>query len=699
MAKKTSQALFGSEKDAAQGPVECLGMTFPNDEARRAYFTEKLREKLKDPEFRKIEGFPNGEDEDILAISDPPYYTACPNPFMGDLLKSYRTPFNPDKETYHQEPFAADISEGRTDSIYTAHSYHTKVPPAAVAAYILHYTKPGDVVLDAFSGSGMTGVGCLLCSSPDIAAKYKGVIGERHIILCDLSPAATFISSVYLNPPDPNQFELASQHLLELADEEIGTLWTLKRDDRMYRVDFQVWTEVFSCPNCQKEIQTERHGEATENIGASNVLPCPSCGSLVSKAPVKGSGALRLERRLRNRFDKALQRPVSFVPRMPVFAFVSTDNGRERIDLLPHEAEQLIRYEAPSTHWFPTYPAVKGEEFSVKHCLHSFGITHTHHFYLQRQLATFSCLWHHALQEKDRNLRNSLMFFLTSNAQGTTLLNRYGPKHFSQVNRILSGTLYIPSVVSETSYRYSYGGKAERLFKAFNLLYPLRGRRCAITTQSSTDLSNIPDHSVDYVFVDPPFGRNIPYSELNQLWEAWLKVFSVREPEAIIDSTLKKDVYVYGTLVKQVFCEIFRVLKPGRWVTVVFHNSHNAVWFAIQEAILASGLVVADVRTLDRQMETYKQNRQGIVKQDLVISAYKPRTEVERALQLHPGTEEPAWEFVKNHLRLLPACQVRGGRVQILAERQAYLLFDRMVAFHVQREVSVPLSASEFVLV
>jgi hypothetical protein len=58
--------------------VECLGMTFENDEKRREYFLEKLREKLKDPEFRKIEGFPIGEDEDILALSDPPYYTACP---------------------------------------------------------------------------------------------------------------------------------------------------------------------------------------------------------------------------------------------------------------------------------------------------------------------------------------------------------------------------------------------------------------------------------------------------------------------------------------------------------------------------------------------------------------------------------------------------------------------------------------------
>ena len=60
------------------GPVECLGKTFENDQARREHYLAILAEKLKDPEFRKIEGFPIGEDEDILNLSDPPYYTACP---------------------------------------------------------------------------------------------------------------------------------------------------------------------------------------------------------------------------------------------------------------------------------------------------------------------------------------------------------------------------------------------------------------------------------------------------------------------------------------------------------------------------------------------------------------------------------------------------------------------------------------------
>src|SRR3990170_5146158 len=89
--------------------VECLGIIFPNDEERRKHFLGILREKLKDPVFRKIEGFPIGSDEGILALSDPPHYTACPNPFLADFIKHYGKPYEPSKP-YSREPFAADVS-------------------------------------------------------------------------------------------------------------------------------------------------------------------------------------------------------------------------------------------------------------------------------------------------------------------------------------------------------------------------------------------------------------------------------------------------------------------------------------------------------------------------------------------------------------------------------------------------------------
>jgi hypothetical protein len=190
----TQQSSFKTDSTSTKtfGPVECLGMKFINDDERRKYFTEKLREKLKDPVFRQIEGFPIGNDEDILALSDPPYYTACPNPFIEDFIRSYGKPYDEKSDNYSREPFAADISEGKNDPIYNAHTYHTKVPYKAIMRYILHYTEPGDIVFDGFCGTGMTGVAAHACDSPDV--DFKTVIedemsginwGARRAILGD----------------------------------------------------------------------------------------------------------------------------------------------------------------------------------------------------------------------------------------------------------------------------------------------------------------------------------------------------------------------------------------------------------------------------------------------------------------------------------------------------------------------------------
>jgi hypothetical protein len=132
-------------------------------------------------------------------------------------------------------------------------------------------------------------------------------------------------------------------------------------------------------------------------------------------------------------------------------------------------------------------------------------------------------------------------------------------------------------------------------------------------------------------------------------------------------------------------------------MTIEFHNSSNAVWNAIQEAVQRAGLVIADVRTLDKQQSTFKQvTSAGAVKQDLVISAYKPRLGFAQKFGLEAGTEQGAWDFVREHLEQLPVFVERVGLAEVIAERQNYLLYDRMVAFHIQRGATVPVSASQF---
>ena len=129
---------------------------------------------------RHIEGFPIGKDEDIIALSDAPYYTACPNPFIEDFIRENGTPYDEATDDYHREPYSEDVEENKHDLIYNIHGYHTKVPPRAIKTLIEHYTNPGDIILDGFCGSGMAGVAAQLCED------QKGCHKPRAAIVNDL---------------------------------------------------------------------------------------------------------------------------------------------------------------------------------------------------------------------------------------------------------------------------------------------------------------------------------------------------------------------------------------------------------------------------------------------------------------------------------------------------------------------------------
>ncbi len=219
-----------------------------------------------------------------------------------------------------------------------------------------------------------------------------------------------------------------------------------------------------------------------------------------------------------------------------------------------------------------------------------------------------------------------------------------------------------------------------------------------ISTGSSTTLP-IPDSCVDYVFVDPPFGENIYYADLAYLIESWHGNHTAPGEEAIQSrhKASPKDLDRYAELMRQCFAEFFRVLKPGRWMTVEFSNHSNDVWLRIQDALATAGFVVADTRVFDKDQLSYRQvTADNAVKHDLVISAYKPQQTTEKSLEIAAGGEEAAWVFVREHLSRVPVTDGYRGRALVVRERQADRVYERMVAYHVARNTVVPMTAAEF---
>jgi len=202
---------------------------------------------------------------------------------------------------------------------------------------------------------------------------------------------------------------------------------------------------------------------------------------------------------------------------------------------------------------------------------------------------------------------------------------------------------------------------------------------------------------LDYIFTDPPFGANYMYSELNFLWEAWLKVFTNNESEAIQNNSQEKGLDEYRGLMTACFRQAFHLLKPGRWMTVEFSNTKASVWNAIQTALQEAGFVVANVSALDKQQGSFKAvTTTTAVKQDLVISAYKPDGGLEERFTKEAGTEAAIWDFVRTHLNYLPSFISKRGEASFIVERDARILYDRMVAYFVQHGFPIPLSALEF---
>ena len=693
-----------TQKDS--GPVECLGQTFSSDAARREHYLKLLAEKLQDPAFRQQEGFPQGTDAAILAMSDPPYYTACPNPWLAEFVSHYGKPYDPTVK-YSREPLAIDVSVGKTDAIYKAHSYHTKVPHLAIVPSILHYTQPGDVVLDGFSGSGMTGVAAQWCGTAPTSYRFEleqawkkegraaPQWGARRAVLNDLSPAATFIGANYNIPFDVDAFAKAGKQLLKELEQDIGWMYeTLHSDGKTKtRIEYTVWSQLYSCPHCAGEVNFTEEALDDESKRVKEFFACPHCAAELTKT--------KLERLYVSRFDPETGKTIQTPKRAPALIVYSV--GKARYEKKP-DATDLALLTRIETLALPV--AVPTIEIPPMHMTHErarmdySGVTHIHHFYLPRAAQAMGRLWAKAQAHPDARIRAFLIFMVEQGLRGMSVLNRYKPIQYgriggSQVGLDMPGVYYVSSISSEVSPWYQFEGKLGRLVSAFQNQWAKSGG--VFITSGTAARIELPSDSIDYIFTDPPFGENIYYADLNFLVEAWHGVTTDAKPEAIIDKFKHKALPDYQRLMQQCFVEYNRVLKPGRWMTVVFSNSKAAVWNAIQVALQQAGFVVAEVTALDKVQGSYRQvTSTTAVKQDLVISAYKPNGGLEDRFKNSGATVESAWDFVQAHLRNLSVTKAKNGELEFIVERDPRRIFDRMVAWFVRHDAPVPLSTDEF---
>lgn len=263
------------------------------------------------------------------------------------------------------------------------------------------------------------------------------------------------------------------------------------------------------------------------------------------------------------------------------------------------------------------------------------GIKYIHQLFTKRNLLALSLLFHEIDNTRDPIIKNLLRL-----AFSNTLIHVSKLKA-ENVRPLAVNNYWVPDDWIEENVWFRFEERFNRLLEAKRVsnqrITKRQAENLSIHTQSSTNLSNIKSNSVDYCFTDPPYGDSIQYSELSMVWNAWLKKVFDNENEVIINRTQNKDDQDYKKLLTDVFAETYRVLRPGSYMTVCFHNKDAKAWSAILQACRDAGFLYINIVPQEPISKSFTQLwAENSPKTDLLMNFVKPEK-----------TEEPELVYTK----------------------------------------------------
>lgn len=490
------------------------------------------------------------------------------------------------------------ITAPRTDPIYNCHAYLTKVPIGAIIPFIEFFTKPGEVVADVFAGSGMTG----------LAALSVG----RSARLSDISALGQHIAQGYLEDVSATDLRAAGDRVMETARKAIGPLYSTTRgsdrtDQEMIRT---VWSFVYVCPACNAPLTYYDHLDAKGKAPKD----CPSCNVPFTK---------RLWRRAED---------------VPVRVVVDGQNGKQVEQAVSdQDLQQMSRaLKDQRIGEVPSLQIEQHREMYSRSGLRKIGLTATGKFFSPRNAIALLELWRAINDVPQAGIRRKLRFAFTA------ILPRASKRYQWSPQRPLNAqnqTYYIAPVYYEWNVFDLYDRKvnaairaADQLFGSNELFSKAQGASASYELASADALRHLCDNSIDYVFTDPPFGSNIFYSDMNLFHEAWLGTVTDYESEAVVHTTGRRKNGAeerYRDLLRKSFEEAWRVLKPGKYMSVVFGNSSGRIWGVVQGALRDAGFKCTPVHVaiLDKGQRSVKglnSGSEGVVTVDLVLTVQKP---------------------------------------------------------------------------
>jgi hypothetical protein len=553
---------------------------------------------------------------------------------LRKFVERRATPLDSANGDYPPVALPGAICTSRRSAIYGMHSYHQgKKPHDAVRQYIRHFSRPGELVLDPFCGSGGTA----------LAAMLEG----RAAIALDRSPGAAFIARNYCTAIDPRKVQQATEALMAAVRPELEWLYETRCDrcGGPARTAYTVYSDLFGCPHCQQKVPLSDCPHVS--TGPKKTIACPHCFAEGHVEPIRTRGP---------RHGTA---PVVAVYRCLAGCHPAEDQRRHndtnarkreyfaRFDLgkIEEIAQKEIRHWRPTTSFPPSFARWQTD-------LRPAGIQSVADLYTKRNLWALAALRASAVASCQPQLA---LFALTAISLAVSRMQRYSPTS-GFPNMLLVGTYYIPPVGREIEVGSWYEGKLRGLAKGYaEIARTMPSRSEGLVTTADARQLDLPNDCIDYVFTDPPYADAVQYGELNFVWESWLGITpDWHDNEIVVNRWRGKDADDWARNLRIAMGECYRVLKPGRWLTLCYHDTSARRWAMLQDLMHDAGFVI-DSESAAGSIETAQQSFNQwmcskATKRDLVVSFRKPRSGQLRPARSKVKFEAIAQEVLREYL-------------------------------------------------
>ena len=428
---------------------------------------------------------------------------------------------------------------------YLMHKYWARKPHNVINECILQLTPANGVVLDPFCGSGVT-------------LRESSVIG-RKCYGFDINPSAYQITKVLINPPSASEFEKIINPILDSLNRKYGHLYTTKDGKRIKYLSHRI---SIRC-SCGKTITQKDCGD--------NKSVCPYCGKRVH---------FNLESMV---FTK-------------VFSIVV--EGEKNYEPSLDE----INIQEKKSNYFDNNVNTSKYDFSFpcNRRILAFDGIKTSSFFTNRNFTILCALADSFNRIESETIRDAALLLLTGSvAQCSRLIAHRNNLSTGGPAWSVPG-FWIPQEHLETNPFIHLSARKNKFIKALKCLNanPAKVKPEVFLGNSLKLLrNNFKDLKVDLIFLDPPYGDSIPYTEFSNVWNSFLGVIpNSNDDISVSDRIDKNDSWKNYELQLNLFMEQFsKHLKENGKMLITFNNNDLKAWSSLISSLQNNDFVCKKV--------------------------------------------------------------------------------------------------------